>query len=302
MESKCKSCLIGTALWSGLVVVVLSLGFGIGSGKFGEESTRMRSSDMHYLTKGLSTVFCSGVDVSALDGTLDVYMLPHRPRIDPESCQIYTTKFKNTVEGRYYQSYQYYLLEGSIVSLNSSCDTQLEMYVFQGYENFNSFINNKVCDKCYSYHDTVRKHSHYTLNTTATDDYYFVYVNNNFLSEKLVVDVFLNRTLYDVQNIIPCLYREEEPCHFDFQLASDESIVVQLRDSNGNGTYAALVMSACVARVWLYVLAFVVGALALGSIYPVLHALSPTVQGQRSYEDFACPDHNCHYPVNHSSW
>jgi hypothetical protein len=285
MGAKCRACcccLKGAGIWAVITAVTIGLGLGFGLGLFGPYSKEFSASDMRQLTAGLSTAFCSGVVVSS-DYNIRVYLLPTQPRIDPETYQIYTTQERNSVPGRYYQSFQYYMLEGSTISLNSSCETELEMYVFQGQENFDSFINNKVCNKCYIHHQILHNSSFYELNKTATDDYYFVYVNRNLQqSDTLIVDFSLNRTLYDIRNIIPCLYRWGEPCHFDFKLGSDESIVVQVEPTERGD---AQIFSTCNGQVWLYMVLFVFPAITLKIMFWVLlcrrHRRSRIATGER---------------------
>jgi hypothetical protein len=259
----CCCCLKGSGIWAAILAVALALGLGIGTVVFGQYTQTLRATDMKQIKEKLSTVFCSGVHLHSWTNAnnVNMYKLPHQPRIDPDTRQLYTTQETDTVTGRYYQSYQYYLLEGSIVSLNSSCRTKLEMYVFQGNENFNSFVNNKACDKCYVHHETFQNNTFYELNKSATDDYYFVYVNRNMQqSDQLTVDFFLNRTVYDVRDNIPCLSN----CHFDLDLGSEDSIIVQIDPGSRPQSGDNHIYTYCFGRIWLYMVLFVAPALALG--------------------------------------
>jgi hypothetical protein len=211
-----KRNILITSTWTLAVVFVLAAGLYLGLGEYNPKSTNARPTDMREITNGLDTLYCAGAEVYSLYWDADVYLLTDKPRVNPGLRQIHTAHESQRIQGRYYHYYTYYMLEGSSVSVNSTCDTHLDFYVFQGHANFEKLINNEECDRCYIYYQSFRGFINYELKNTSTDDYYFVYVNKNmFESETLLSNFVINRTLYDVGSSIPCVYSWPDKCRFD---------------------------------------------------------------------------------------
>jgi hypothetical protein len=240
-------------MWIIALFLVCCVGFPLGFKVFGRKEIVAMPTDMREVTHGISTFFCSKVHIYSWDQGVNFYLLPFKPEIDPFSRKIYNATYTYpSVETRYYQHYVFYMLQDSFVTLTSHCDSQLDMYVFQGKDNFDTFNNNQVCDVCYIHNEQFTGSSRYSLSFTSTDSYYFVYVNRGLVdSRPLESHFYLDRTLYYLGDSILC----QGSCDMYFEFNSFQSIVFEY-GTDWQTPVTARVRSHCRPRISVYMLVF----------------------------------------------
>ena len=145
------------------------------------------------------------------------------------------------------------------------------MYVIKGSDNFESWRSDTIycsdytmdckwytaiCDN-YWFHGYI-----YTLTIADTDDYYFAYANNEWVSVNLTVAFGMVRTTYSLTDYEKTCENATD-CTFPLSIGSSETAVFYVPETD---SYDMSVHTKCDTRVWVYILIFCIIPLCVGSV------------------------------------
>ncbi|XP_046572968.1 uncharacterized protein LOC124281002 isoform X2 [Haliotis rubra] len=240
-----------------------------GLGIFGPYEEDIAPTDMRSVDRKISTLFCDSLTLDS-NSEFSAYLFDTQPYVDPDRLQNYYQRESIYIVNGDYNYWKFYLLEGSVINVMSCSDTNIDLYVIKGEDNFITWKEHKNCNDCFIKAILVTKDcknsmDHYTLNATTSDDYYFVY-KNNIYDTWVTAEFTLTRTLYDTNgSIYSCLNTVD--CDIDLDLNSNQVIVYHISDDSFPDDFS--ITTTCNARPSVYVLAFCACPLLLGCVLTI---------------------------------
>ncbi|XP_046346872.2 uncharacterized protein LOC124127528 isoform X2 [Haliotis rufescens] len=190
---------------------------------FGPFEQDVTPTDMRIVNRKISTLFC---DSLTLDSTsqFSAYLFNTQPDVDTDQIQKYQQEDSVYILNGDYNYWKFYLLEGSVMNVMSCADTNIDLYIIKGEDNFNTWKRDNFCSDCFIKERIVTKScqvsmDHYTLNASTSDDYYFVY-KNSIYDAWMTAQFRLERTLYNTNGFTDrCL--NSVNCDLDLDLDSN---------------------------------------------------------------------------------
>ena len=250
MKPRTRIILLWVYVIAGSILTGSLVGRHVGGLTFSISPSDMRKID------GISSVLCQEVIVDCTTA-ISTYVLKEEPILSDEK----TFYFDKTTEidRNDYEYWGFYLLEDSTVTVRFCGGDGVEFYVIIGDNNFNRWTENYQCSHCYdvllSAPSCLNHMEEYTLQASTTDQYYFVFVNNDRFIQppaSVIVKFNLDRLRYTLtpEDI---LCDSSMDCYVPLTMVNPDRIVIDIPDTV---SFDNAVNVICQPRFYMYILLF----------------------------------------------
>ncbi len=215
--------------WFWTFLIPLATGLVLGLYLFGPYTLLSSPGDQHIVMRRYDSFFCDGIQISS-DIQFNAYMMGHTPQILQDNRTLNRFHYSNTTKEFSYESWNFYLLQGSNIQLQLCNVDNIEFYLIEGSDNFHKWQKHPLdCKGCFvlqKSYSGVKNCSNDTIDFEAngtnfyaydfakkmdkTDEYYIVFQNPSTKhTAKMTLELLINRTMYDLS-----LSNQKSFCNF----------------------------------------------------------------------------------------
>ena len=228
-----------TWLWS--LLIPLALGLILGLYVFAPFNFVSSPGDQRDVMGHYDTFFCDAIRLDS-SNLFDAYLLGKSPSILQSNRSYNTFKLNNiTMKPGSFKTWNFYLLQGSIVQFEICNARRIEFFMMQGENNYNKWKKNPTDCDCFMEHMSITRHLtecanqssdtdattfNFTTSISDTDEYYLVFENpSNQDPNEMNLNMQINRSTYDVKDDVKKSCIGSSACDFSVGFLSTACVV-----------------------------------------------------------------------------
>ena len=228
-----------TWLWS--LFIPLALGLLLGLYVFAPFNFVSSPGDQRDVMGHYDTFFCDAIRLDS-SSRFDAYLLGKSPSILQSNRSYNTFELNNiTMKPGSFKTWNFYLLEGTIVQFEICNARRMEFFMMRGTSNYNKWKKDSTDCECFMEHISLTRYLpecanqssgrdvttfNFTTSISETDEYYLVFENpSNKDPNEMNLNLQINRSTYDVKDGLKKSCINLSACDFSLGFLSTASVV-----------------------------------------------------------------------------